>query len=135
MEYKQFLENKILVAEDNAINMHLTRIYLKELCSNCTIIEAVDGNEAVELYKIEKPDIVFMDIQMPGMNGLETTKIIRTLDKDIEVPIIALTAGTLPGDMERYMQAGMNDLLAKPLLKQTMANMITKWMGPQNVEA
>ena len=126
---------KILVAEDNAINMHLTRIYLKELCSNCTIIEAADGNEAVELYKKEKPDIVFMDIQMPGMNGLEATKIIRTLDKDIEVPIIALTAGTLPGDMERYMQAGMNDLLAKPLLKQTMANMIIKWVGPQNTEA
>lgn len=126
---------KILVAEDNAINMHLTRIYLKELSSNCTIIEAADGNEAVELYKKEKPDIVFMDIQMPGMNGLEATKIIRTLDKDIEVPIIALTAGTLPGDMERYMQAGMNDLLAKPLLKQTMANMIIKWVGPQNTEA
>lgn len=123
----------ILVAEDNAINMHLTKIYLREICSNCTIIEATNGNEAVELYEKEKPDIVFMDIQMPGMNGLEATKIIRTLDKDIEVPIIALTAGTLPGDRQKYINAGMNDLLAKPLLKQTMADMIEKWMGSQIV--
>lgn len=124
---------KILVAEDNVINMHLTKIYLKELIPNCHIVEASDGIEAVELYKKEKPDLIFMDIQMPEMNGIEATKIIRTFEKEIEIPIIALTAGTLPGEKERCEQAGMNDLLAKPLLKQTMAAMIAKWIGTNEI--
>lgn len=125
---------KILVAEDNAINMHLTKIYLKDLLPNCIIIEAVDGNKAVEQYKDKHPDIVFMDIQMPDLNGIEATKIIRGLETDIEVPIIALTAGTLPGEKEKCVQSGMNDFLAKPLLKQTMADMIVKWIGDKDIK-
>lgn len=126
---------KILVAEDNDINMQLTEIYLNALIPNCIIIKAVDGREAIEQYKRENPDLIFMDIQMPGINGIEATKIIRSLEKERKIPIIALTAGTLADETKRYMQAGMNDLLAKPLLKQTLAEMIVKWVEEEEVKA
>ena len=122
---------KILVAEDNPINMFLTKSYLNEIIPNSHIIEASNGNEAIEQYKREKPNLIFMDIRMPELNGIEATKIIRSLERDIEIPIIALTAGSLPGEKEKCVQAGMNDFLAKPLLKLTMANMLKKWIGDE----
>ena len=120
---------RIVVAEDNAVNMYLTKTYLAEIIPNCLIIEASNGTEAVAQFKKESPDIIFMDIRMPGLNGIEATKQIREIERDIEIPIIALTAGSLPGEKERCLQAGMNDFLAKPLLKLTMANIIKKWLG------
>ncbi|KVV15135.1 Signal transduction histidine-protein kinase BarA [Flavobacterium sp. TAB 87] len=122
---------KILVAEDNSINMYLTKTYLQEIVPNAKIIEACNGHEAVAQYKKESPDLIFMDIRMPELNGIEATKIIRSLERDIEIPIIALTAGSLPGEKERCVQEGMNDFLAKPLLKLTLANMIKKWIGKE----
>jgi PAS domain S-box-containing protein len=120
---------KILVAEDNIINMFLTKAYLDELVPNVQIIEAVNGKEAVEKYKTESPDLIFMDVRMPELNGIEATKAIRILERDIEIPIIALTAGSLPGEKEKCIQAGMNDFLSKPLLKLTMAVILKKWIG------
>lgn len=131
-ENKQIL--KILIAEDNAINMFLTKTYLKEIIPNALLIEAVNGHEAIAQYKSQMPDLIFMDIQMPELNGIEATKTIRTLEHEIEIPIIALTAGSLPGEKEKCIQAGMNDFLAKPLLKQTMINMIGKWVGTGIIE-
>jgi CheY-like chemotaxis protein len=111
--------------------MFLTKSYLNEIIPNSHIIEASNGNEAIEQYKREKPNLIFMDIRMPELNGIEATKIIRSLERDIEIPIIALTAGSLPGEKEKCVQAGMNDFLAKPLLKLTMANMLKKWIGDE----
>ena len=122
---------KILVAEDNAINMHLTKTYLKEIFPNSKVVEAVNGEDAVEQFKKELPDLILMDIRMPVLNGIEATKIIRSLERDIEIPIIALTAGSLPGEKEKCLQAGMNDFLAKPILKLTMLNMLKKWVGKE----
>ncbi|EGV44563.2 PAS domain-containing sensor histidine kinase [Bizionia argentinensis JUB59] len=120
---------KILVAEDNDINMHLTKIFLKNLLPDSTIIEAKNGDEALEKYRSENPDLVLMDVQMPKLNGLEATRKIRNIEEHVEVPIIALTAGSLPGEMEKCLQAGMNDFLAKPILKQNLSNMLSKWLG------
>lgn len=122
-------EIKILIAEDNAVNLLLTKTHLKDIIPQTLIIEAKDGNEAVEQYQKERPDLIFMDIQMPYLNGIEATQKIRALEKDIEIPIIALTAGSLPGEKEKCMQAGMSDFLTKPLLKQTLTDMIQKWFG------
>ncbi|MDQ1162435.1 signal transduction histidine kinase/response regulator RpfG family c-di-GMP phosphodiesterase [Chryseobacterium sp. SORGH_AS 447] len=122
-------EIKILIAEDNAVNLLLTKTHLKDIIPQTLIIEAKDGNEAVEQYQKERPDLIFMDIQMPYLNGIEATQKIRALEKDIEIPIIALTAGSLPGEKEKCMQAGMSDFLTKPLLKQTLIDMIQKWFG------
>ena len=122
---------KILIAEDNDINLLLTKTYLKDIIPQALIIEAKDGAEAVEKYHKESPDLILMDIQMPHLNGLEATKKIRVLEKTIEIPIIALTAGNLPGEKEKCMQAGMSDFLTKPLLKQTLFNMIQKWFSKE----
>ncbi len=122
---------KILIAEDNAINLLLTKSYLQELYPQAFMIEAKDGVEAVEKYQKENPDLILMDIQMPQLNGIEATRQIRTLETDIEIPIIALTAGSLPGEKEKCLQAGMSDFLAKPLLKQTLSDMIKKWFGKE----
>ena len=123
------LSLKILVVEDNAINLLLTKTYLKEILPEVLILEASDGNMAVEQYGKEIPDIILMDIQMPNLNGIEATKKIRLMEDTIEIPIIALTAGSLPGEKEKCLQAGMTDFLTKPLLKQTLADMIEKWCG------
>lgn len=125
---------KILVAEDNAINMLLAKTYLSEIVPNAQLIEASNGREAIAQFKLEKPDLIFMDIQMPDLNGIEATQEIRMLEEEIEIPIIALTAGSLPGEKEKCIQAGMSDFLAKPLLKQTMENMLTKWIGKHDME-
>ena len=122
-------ELKILIAEDNAINMLLTKTYLKDILPQALIVEAKDGMQAIEQYQKENPDLILMDIQMPQLNGIEATKKIRELETNIEIPIIALTAGSLPGEKEKCLNAGMSDFLAKPLLKQTLADMIKKWSG------
>ncbi len=122
-------ELKILIAEDNAINMLLTKTYLKDILPQALIVEAKDGMQAIEQYQKENPDLILMDIQMPQLNGIEATKKIRELETNIEIPIIALTAGSLPGEKEKCLSAGMSDFLAKPLLKQTLADMIKKWSG------
>ncbi|SDQ63778.1 Signal transduction histidine kinase [Chryseobacterium soldanellicola] len=127
-------EIKILIAEDNAINLLLTETYLKDIIPQALIIEAKDGTEAVEKYEKESPDLILMDIQMPHLNGIEATKKIRSLEKNIEIPIIALTAGSLPGEKEKCLQAGMSDFLTKPLLKQTLSDMIQKWIGIEIVK-
>ncbi|WP_077414301.1 response regulator [Chryseobacterium sp. JV274] len=124
-------EIKILIAEDNPINLLLIKTYLKEIIPQALIIEAKDGTEAVEKHQKESPDLILMDIQMPHLNGIEATKEIRALEKNIEIPIIAVTAGSLPGDKEKCLQAGMSDFLTKPLLKQTLSDMIQKWFGTE----
>lgn len=124
-------ELKILIAEDNAINLLLTKTYLSDILPHALIIDAKDGNEAIEQYQKESPDLILMDIQMPNLNGIEATKKIRTIEKDIEIPIIALTAGSLPGEKEKCLQAGMSDFLTKPLLKQTLSDMIRKYFGKE----
>jgi len=122
-------EIKILIAEDNAINLLLTKTYLKDIIPQALIIEAKDGTETVEKYQKESPDLILMDIQMPHLNGIEATRKIRAMESNIEIPIIALTAGGLPGEKEKCLQAGMSDFLTKPLLKQTLSDMIKKWSG------
>lgn len=122
-------EVKILIAEDNVVNLLLTKTHLKDIIPQALIIEAKDGMEAVEKYQEESPDLIFMDIQMPRLNGIEATQKIRALEKNIEIPIIALTAGSLPGEKEKCLQAGMTDFLTKPLLKQTLSDMIQKWFS------
>jgi signal transduction histidine kinase/response regulator RpfG family c-di-GMP phosphodiesterase len=120
---------KILIAEDNAINLLLTKTYLKDILPQALIIDAKDGAEAVEKYQKESPDLILMDIQMPHLNGIEATRKIRSMESNIEIPIIALTAGSLPGEKEKCFQAGMSDFLTKPLLKKTLSDMIKKWSG------
>ena len=121
-------DKKILIAEDNKINMLLSKKLMNSIISNCTVIEAADGNEAIEKYIQEKPDLVLMDIQMPNKNGYEAVQEIRKLKEAETIPIIALTAGIMSGDREKCIEAGMNDYLPKPIIKADLEQTIIKWL-------
>jgi CheY-like chemotaxis protein len=103
---------RILIAEDNPINRMVEADHLAG--KGYEIIEAGNGIEAVELAQKQNPDLILMDIQMPGMDGLEAIRLIRALPNLAAVPIIALTALAMPGDRERCLEAGANEYLAKP---------------------
>ncbi|MCD0487179.1 PAS domain S-box protein [Pedobacter sp. MC2016-14] len=118
----------ILVAEDNAINMLLARTIIKKIAPNTTVIEARNGLEALDLCKNKLPDLIFMDIQMPEMNGYEATKAIREINDQRHVPIIALTAGNVKGEKEKCLSSGMDDFLVKPFLENDILTTFNKWL-------
>jgi CheY-like chemotaxis protein/anti-sigma regulatory factor (Ser/Thr protein kinase) len=119
---------KILIIEDNKINMLLAKTLVKQIVPNGTIYEAQNGEEGVEKYKMLKPDLILMDVQMPIMNGYEATKEIRSLKNGEHIPIIALTAGTVIGEREKCIEVGMNDYASKPIVKEVLENIISKWI-------
>ncbi len=107
----------ILLAEDNEDNVLTCSSYL--MAHNYRVIVAANGEEAVSLAIAEQPDIILMDIQMPKMDGLEATRLIRSNEQLAAVPIIALTALAMPDDQERCLAAGANHYISKPIsLKQ-----------------
>lgn len=116
----------ILLAEDNPINQKLAQFMLSKAGYRLTIVK--NGEEAVETVSSE-PDkfhLIFMDIQMPHMDGLDATRIIREKGfKDI--PIVAMTAQTMKGDRERCLKAGMDDYIAKPIKREVVFSMVKKW--------
>lgn len=118
---------KILIAEDNAINMLLIKTILKGLFPKAQLFESANGAEAVTKFTEVQPDLILMDIQMPLLNGLEATQKIRTLESTNTTPIIALTAGTLEEERKLCLSSGMNDFIAKPIVKDTIREVILKW--------
>lgn len=112
----------ILIAEDNDSN-YLLMTYILKKHHNC--IRARNGKEAVEMATSEKPDLVFMDLRMPHMNGLEATRKIKA--KYPTLPVIALTANAFDTDREEAMAAGCNDFLSKPVSGQKCLDAIEKY--------
>jgi CheY-like chemotaxis protein/HPt (histidine-containing phosphotransfer) domain-containing protein len=104
------------------------KIILLKLFPEATILEAKDGDEAVDIFNADKPDIIFMDIQMPAKSGYEATMEIRNRKNGKNVPIIACTAGALMGEREKCLEAGMNDYISKPIVKENIHKMIEKWL-------
>ncbi|GEM_PF-2226076 len=106
-------EITILVAEDEPSNYYVLEILLEETGSK--LLWAKDGNEAIEMFKehIDEIDIVLMDIQMPVINGIDATKAIKKLKKDI--PVLAQTAYAMDGDMEKFLNEGCDDYISKPI--------------------
>jgi len=113
---KEFQEVSALVADDNMINRKLINIILENLGVEVTLVS--NGQEAFTAYQDNRYDILFMDIQMPVMGGIEASKVILKYEEESDlkhVPIIALTADALPGDREKYISEGMDDYATKPL--------------------
>lgn len=120
-------EFKILVVEDNRINMMLAKTMLKKMLPNAIVLQAENGQSGVEKFENEHPDLVLMDIQMPVLNGYEAAVAIRKTNE--KVPIIALTAGTIKGEKEKCLESGMNDYIAKPIEKDLFENILFKWLS------
>lgn len=118
--------SKVLVVEDNKVNVLLTKTMIVKLWQNTEVIVAENGAIGVEAFQEHQPDLVLMDIQMPVMNGYECTQKIREIDTK-NTPIIALTAGNLKGDREKCFEVGMNDFLSKPINKDSFYEILLKW--------
>jgi CheY-like chemotaxis protein len=106
---------KVLLAEDNAINREIACYFLKEL--HCEITTATNGAEAVSAALLQAFDVIFMDIQMPELSGVEATERIRSLEKSLnkKTPIVAITAYTSQFEIDEFLAAGMTNHIAKPL--------------------
>ncbi len=102
---------KVLVVEDNPLNMELVIEILTS--RGFTVHEAIDGEEAIKKAETGEYDLILMDIELPGMDGVEVTKIIKTKDK--KLPIVALTSYAMKGDKERFLKAGFDEYMSKPL--------------------
>jgi len=116
---------KILVIEDNETNMYLIGFILRK--HKYEVIEAKTGEEGIELALKERPDLIIMDIQLPGIDGLETTRRIRESEIDGGIPIIALTSYAMTGDRERASKAGCNGYIEKPINPDTIMSEIKKY--------
>jgi two-component system cell cycle response regulator DivK len=118
---------KILVVEDNETNLYLISYILKTMGHE--VIAAKTGEAGVELAATERPDLVLMDIQLPGINGLETTRRIRAAKEGGHVPIIALTSYALVGDREQVLSAGCDGYIEKPINPETIMGEIEKYLS------
>ena len=126
---KQLRGANVLLVEDNEINQELALELLGNGGINTTLAE--NGQEAIEKVQKQVFDGVLMDIQMPVMDGYSATKAIRKLEAGKELPIIAMTANAMASDVERALQAGMNDHISKPINVGEMFCTMAKWINPE----
>ncbi len=119
-------EKKILLVEDNEMNRMVATTLLENY--GVVIEEVHNGAEAVQALKTRYFDLVLMDVQMPVLNGMDATRIIRQEINQF-VPIIALTANAIKGEAEKCLKSGMNDYIAKPFEEEELINAIARWLG------
>ena len=125
---KAVADVNVLLVEDNPINQKVATLLLGKLGIKPEI--AKNGQEAVNLLKEKSFDLVFMDCQMPVMDGFTATKAIREMERntDRHTPIVAMTAHAMKGDREKCIQAGMDDYIAKPIKPDELEKIIEKWL-------
>ncbi|MCX6076554.1 MAG: ATP-binding protein [Campylobacterales bacterium] len=130
-----FEDKKVLLVEDNKANQMFMKIILKKLTLTFDI--ANDGLEAVEAFKKNEYDAILMDENMPNLNGIEATKQIRLLEKEQNLkhtPIIALTANALKGDREKFLKAGMDEYVTKPIDKKRLTEILGIFLNMQETK-
>jgi two-component system cell cycle response regulator DivK len=119
---------KVLVVEDNPANMTLATFLLKS--AGHTVLTATDAESGLTLARKEQPDLILMDIQLPGMDGLQATALLKADKLTRSIPVIALTALAMKGDEERIRAAGCDGYVAKPLAYReflaTISNQLVK---------
>jgi CheY-like chemotaxis protein len=122
---------RILLADDNPVNCRLTALMLEKAGHQIDVVN--DGAAAVETLRRRDYDLVLMDVQMPGVDGLEATRRIRQLVSDrASVPVIAITANAWPGDEQRCLAAGMNDYVTKPIDRARLLGKVAQWSQGAN---
>jgi CheY-like chemotaxis protein len=127
---------RILLAEDNPVNQKLAKVMLTK--AGYQVEVADNGEEAVEKYKQspEDFDLIFMDVQMPKMDGIQATKVIRKYEEQPatrrHIPIVAMTAHAMKGDREECLEAGMDDYVTKPIKRELVFESIEKWVFRKN---
>ncbi len=132
---KQFIltSPRVLLVDDNDINRRVALSILKK--SGCEAHEAASGFEAIEMVNSHKYDLIFMDIQMPNLDGIETTKILKEIPNIALPAIVAMTAYSMEQDRANFIEKGLDDYVPKPIKANDLINMVKKWLHfePQQV--
>ncbi len=123
------MNERILIVEDNPQNMNVFEMVLR--AKGYTLLKATDGEEALDMALSGRPDLIIMDIQIPGMNGLEVTRKLRENSAFSHTPIIAVSAYAMRGDREKAIEAGCNAYLPKPFNIHELRGMIAEMLLPQ----
>jgi CheY-like chemotaxis protein len=130
------MKYKVLIVEDNPMNMRLIEMILKS--DNYLLLKATDGEEALAIAAIDHPDLVLMDIRLPKLSGLEVAKRLKKTAALSHIPIIALTAHAMKGDMEKAIEAGCDSYVSKPIdtrqLPQLVADILAAHQSQQKVK-
>lgn len=121
------MTKRILYVEDNAQNKRLVRKIL--VSRGYEVLEAEDGLAGVEITKHELSDLILMDINIPGMDGLEATGVIKATTETKHIPVIALTANAMRGDAERFLAAGCDGYLPKPINMTELLETVRGFLG------
>jgi CheY-like chemotaxis protein len=120
---------KVLIVDDNRASRDLIRAILKTV--RCDIIEAAHGQQALELMQQERPDLVLLDIDMPGLNGLAVVKKIREDASLADLPVVAVTAFAMERDREKAMAAGFTAYVTKPVRAAILRQQVQQLLGAQ----
>jgi two-component system, cell cycle response regulator DivK len=121
------MSNSILVIEDNQDNMMLISDILLSL--NYKVLQAVDGEQGLQMAGTERPDLILMDLSLPRMDGWTVTRRIKADDDLKDIPVIALTAHAMIGDRERALEAGCDDYMSKPIIIRELINKLAKYLS------
>lgn len=120
---------KILVVEDNDMNMQLVEFLLEE--GGYAIVKATSGEEALAITRDANghaPDLILMDIHLPGMDGLSVVRAMKADERTAQIPILALTAHAMRGDKDRFLEAGCDGYISKPIDVKTFIAAIERYM-------
>lgn len=121
-------QRTVLVVEDNDMNMQLVEYLLEE--GGYAIVKATSGEEALALTRSEtqRPDLILMDIHLPGMDGLSVVREMKTDERTNRIPILALTAHAMRGDKDRFLEAGCDGYISKPIDVKTFLTSIEQYI-------
>lgn len=116
---------RILVVEDHPANLKLARLILQS--AGHEVLSAETALEGIALATQQHPQVILMDVQMPGVDGLEATRRLKGASATSAIPVVALTASAMPGDEARIRQAGCDDYLTKPFRREQLLSTIDRW--------
>ena len=120
-------KNKVLVVEDNELNMKLVKDLLK--IGKYQVLGAVDAESGIQLAREHLPDLILMDIQLPGMNGLCAIKVIKEDDSIKDIPVVALTSHAMAGDKDKAIKAGCIGYITKPIDTRRFLQSISPYLN------
>ena len=118
---------KILIVEDNPVNMELAKDLLE--MSGHNVVEATNGQEAIDIAGSAKPDLILMDIQLPGIDGLAATRVIKNNPETKDIPVIALTAFAMKTDENKARESGCDGFITKPINTRIFPKQVGHFLG------
>lgn len=125
---KKTMKTTLLYIEDNPLNMRLVRRMLASF--GYDIAEAPDAKSGMKRIEEKRPDLILVDVNLPGIDGLELTRRLKTDPHTANIPIVALTANAMHGDRELCLQAGCDGYIAKPVSRMELKNVVKQYLQP-----